>query len=159
MAMKISVEWEDHIGDPYPLPTEPDIAEVESELSVSFPDDFKQALLQHQGMSVEPCVIEFKSGAGVPFGCLFHVFSDEMAYAIKVHAKEMKENGHDNLIPISGCGNSYFGFDYRNTDENPPIVFVNGDVEPDDHRSIIPVANTFSELLSQLRVNFELARS
>ncbi len=55
-----------------------------------------------------------------------------------------------NYVAISSAGNSVFCFDYSASETNPPIVFIVGDYEASDPRSVIPIAGSFTELLDML---------
>ena len=65
--------------------------------------------------------------------------------------KHLKEQGYENVIPITDdTGNCWYCFDYNQDPKNPPIVFIVGDYEKDDPRSIIRVADNFTQLLQKL---------
>ena len=73
-----------------------------------------------------------------------------MSYSVMVKTMRLEAEGFKNYVAISGSGNSHFCFDYNASQTNPPVVFIDGDFGPEDERSLIPIANSFTGLLNML---------
>ena len=152
--MEKKIEWEEYLAEdqPFPLPTDADVAALERYLGRVLPDDYKDVLKAHQGQTPEPGGIPIGKGGSV-FGCLFHAFlsGSDMSYSVAANTKRMEKWGFKNYVAFTDdTGNSHFCFDYNASPTNPPIVFIDGDFEVTDPRSIIPIANSFTELLNML---------
>ena len=150
------IEWEEYLtlddGTSFPAATDADIMALEQQLSRTLPQDFKDVLKTNQGKTPEPGGVPIGKGGSV-FGCLFHAFFSglAMSYSIAENTERMEEWGFNNYVAFTdNTGNSYYCFDYNASQINPPIVFIVGDYEPSDPRSIIPIAKNFTELLDML---------
>ena len=65
--------------------------------------------------------------------------SDHAGYALKEEVKTLlTSRGHETV-------------DFGADDENPPIVFVDHEADPEEEGGLIPVAGSFSELLGRLK--------
>lgn len=145
-----SVEWEEYLN--IPVASDEDIKQIEHQLGLSFPEEFKQVLKIAQGKTPVLEIIDSEELCEVPFGPVFHVLPEiKPLYSIK----DMKEFWDKNLpgfLPIAEAGDGcIFAYDLRKGAENPPVIFINADVSPDDDDSILFVANSLTELLSNLK--------
>jgi cell wall assembly regulator SMI1 len=145
------IEWEEYLE--IPVASNEDIQRIENQLGIPFPEEFKQVLKLAQGKSSIPEVIESEELSEVTFGTIFHVLPEvEPAYSI-TQKKEIWDKYIPNLLPIADSGDGcFFAYDMRKETENPPVVFINADADPEDEsESILFVASSLTELLSNLK--------
>ena len=143
-----AIAWEPYLG--LPPATEAQVAQAEQQLGVKFPGDFREALKQHQGQLPVPRRIESARLAPVGFGPILHV-EEQPAHALLQVAKVWRDFYPD-IVPIAASGGgSCFAYDFGADEENPPIVFVDHEADPEEEGGLIPVAGSFSELLGRLK--------
>ncbi len=149
------MKWKHYVKPATGPASQDDIERVESVLGVKLPDGFVRVARQHQGQTPELEIIESDELNPVPFGPLLHFLANptkEQAVYGMLQRREKWIGWYPNLIPIasSGGGASVFAYDYRRDRENPPVVFINSDVPPDDEDAVLFVANSFDELIGNL---------
>jgi SMI1 / KNR4 family (SUKH-1) len=148
-----SIDWEEYLN--IPGASDEDIQRVENQLNISFPEEFKQVLRLYQGKIPIPNGIESEEVCQVIFGPIFHVVSDkESPYSIQ-HQTEFWHRYYPNLLPIADSGDGcIFAYDFSQGVENPPVIFVNAEVDPEDDEEdegILFVARNLTELLANLK--------
>jgi cell wall assembly regulator SMI1 len=148
-----SIVWEEYLDIP-PAKDE-EIREAEQQLGMTFPEEFKHILKSFQGKTPIPNGIESEEVCKVTFGPILHVLqSEEPVYSIK-RAKELWDRYYPNLLPIANSGDGcIFAYDFSSGEENPPVVFVNAEADPEDEdedEGILFVASSLTELLSNLK--------
>lgn len=146
------MEWKKFIDKDLPVPTPDDFSTLEAELGVKFPDDVRSLISEHQGQVPEKRMIESDELAQVHFGPVLHVdkYSNDPC-SLRYSFNKWKEY-YENLIPIvrSGQSGCVFALDYQSDKENPLIVFIDANGDPEDKDSILFVANNISELIGNL---------
>lgn len=150
------IDWESYVS--VPPETSPDaISALEGDLGVTLPDDYKQILARHAGEVTTPDTMPVGERSKTPFGPLLHLAPDAgkaMAYSIAVARERLREWGGaaaGGLVPVaSNSATGYFCFDYRTTQDDPPLVFIDMTYAPDEKGAILPVAPGFSAALDRL---------
>jgi len=161
--MKVdAINWEDYIFNEQGQPINPiaeivDVEKVEKELSIKFPKDFLDVSMKHQGQAIDDLSIKVRSmEVGFSF---FYLFNDrnnkkDASYTISA-AHENIHQGDDSgnnqlLIPIANSfGSSKFCLDYRESLDNPSVVFYYSDRAINDD-AITILASNFTEFLELL---------
>ncbi len=148
-----SIDWKEYLN--IPGASDEDIQRVENQLNISFPEEFKQLLRLYQGKIPIPGCIESEEVCKVMFGPIFHVVSDEESLYSIQHQTEFWHQYYPNLLPIADSGDGcIFAYDFSQGVENPPIIFVNAEVDPEDDEEdegILFVARNLTELLANLK--------
>jgi cell wall assembly regulator SMI1 len=149
-----NIVWEEYLD--IPLAKDEEIQKAEQQFGVAFPEEFKQILKSSQGKTPVPNIIESEEVCKVTFGPILHVLSgEEPAYSIS-RAKEIWGRYYPNLLPIANSGDGcIFAYDFSKDKENPPVVFVNSEADPEDDEDderLLFVAHSLTELLSNLEV-------
>ncbi|WBW95933.1 SMI1/KNR4 family protein [Oceanirhabdus sp. W0125-5] len=115
------------------------IEELEAELGVVFPDDYKSVILQHNGASIVP--FAFKVGEMVESINNFHKVDE------KYHFSD--ERLPDGIIPFArDAGDNQICFDYR--EGNISILFWDYGSPKNDGLDLSLIANSFKEFLDML---------
>jgi hypothetical protein len=145
--------WEEYLD--IPAATNEDIQRVEMQTKLRFPEEFKEVLSSAQGKIPVPNSIESEDVCKVIFGPILHVLPEEKpSYSVK-EMKEFWNKYYPNLLPIADSGDGcIFAYDFSNEGENPPVVFVNAEADPEDDEEgegILFVAHSLTELLSNLK--------
>jgi hypothetical protein len=149
-----AVLWEPYLEE-VPALNDMQIAQYESEIGKKLPDDYKNALLQNQGKSTGKA-IKIGSKSKTNLGPLLFIGtstnSDSNLYSVSRARKNIMEwSGETGLVPItSNTSTGYFCFDYRDTDSDPKIVFVDMSYDLEELDGGIAVADNFTELLQKL---------
>jgi cell wall assembly regulator SMI1 len=141
-----SVRWKPYIWKE-PRPVEPgELEKLEAAWGVRLPDEYKQVVSLHQGMTPKPS--GFKVGRGEnAFSVLLAVSSHEgkESYSIPNAYQVIRQYAPPGIYPFGSTpGGEDLCFDYRQSAEQPRIVLVSVDA------SIHPVANSFQEFLEAL---------
>jgi len=144
--------WANLENDIYKLPPlkESDIKKAKNLFSVKLPKSYLDILRIQNGGSIvfnahpspkptswsdHSVNVDFIMGIGENNGIL------ETPYYIE------EWNMPEGLILFSGQGHSWIAFDYRNTVENPPIVYIDNETE-----EIFKIADSFESFLKNLYV-------
>ncbi|WP_421381889.1 SMI1/KNR4 family protein [Bacillus salacetis] len=139
--------WRKQKGDIYKLKkiSETQIKEAEKELQIKLPEEYIQLILEQNGGEIlfnahplpssemEHINIEHIMGIGRDNGLL------ENSYLLQEWGMP------DGLILLSGDGHAWTALDYRDTKENPPVVFIDN-----EQQKITQVAGSFKEFLAGL---------
>ncbi len=148
----MSAIWQPYLTGVEPT-TKKAILAYEIEIGKILPEDYKEALLLNQGKTTGK-VIKVGSKAKSNLGPLLFLgeFADKMSYSIhREHKKIIEEYKTDDLIPFSiNGGSGVFCFDYRTTDTNPKVIFVDYEFDLEDLGGGLAVADSFTDLLSKL---------
>jgi hypothetical protein len=151
------ISWEEYLN--IPAATDEDIQRVEAQINIKFPEEFKETLKLAQGKTPIPNIIESEEVCEVPFGPILHVLMkvnppSYAAYSIE-SVKEHWDEYYPDFLPIADSGDGcFFAYDFSKDKENPPVVFVNAEVDPEDDENderLLFVANSLTELLSNLK--------
>lgn len=130
------------------------VEQLESELGVRFPEDFRHTLVQRQGMYPEPGMLQASFRTAKRFGPLLLAQAHEgrhAPYTIASVARALHEDHPKAIIPFAMSGNAWFAYDFGADRERPPIVFINPDEPGDSPRARVTVAQDLTALLEQLR--------
>jgi cell wall assembly regulator SMI1 len=147
------IKWKEYLE--IPVANDEDIRQIESQLGIPFPKEFKQILKLAQGKTSIPSLIESEEVCQVVFGSIFHVLPEvSPSYSIK-SMKDTWDEYYPYLLPIADSGDGcFFAYDLRKGIENPPVIFVNAEADPEDEdqsENLLFVASSLTELLSNLR--------
>jgi len=142
----MSVRWKPYIWKE-PRPVEPgELEKLESDWGVQLPEEYKQVVSFHQGMTPKPS--GFKVGRGEnAFSVLLAVSCHEgnESYSIPKAYHLISKYVPSGVYPFGSTpGGEDLCFDYRQASNSPRIVLVSVDA------SIYPVANSFQEFLEGL---------
>lgn len=151
----MTIIWEEYVDPPIGSATKNDIEHIEKKLGFHLPTDYKNLIVDNQGLIPSKEMIESRELSAVPFGPLFHISisctDDQLLYSALEKLDKWKEY-YTNLLPIAdsaGSGN-FFAYNYNIDKLNPPIVFVNIEEEPGTPESYLYVAASMSEILDNL---------
>lgn len=151
----MSVSWEEYVDPPFSDASTGDLNDLESFLGVSFPQEYKNFVVSNQGKYPSKETVVSGELSSSSFGPVFHVLDEctkeQELYSVRKKWEKWKDV-YEGLIPIadsagSGC---FFAYDYRNCEENPPVVFVDVEEDPDDEDSVLFVADSLSEVIASL---------
>ncbi len=151
----MSVIWEPYLTG-VELPTREEIVIYEEEIGKKLPNDYKETLLKYQGQITVVNGIRVGSKNKTVFGPLLFLGetkdADEAYYSIKNEIKFIKEEIEvEGLIPFaSDTSSGIFCFDYRNTNSDPKVVFIDSEFDLEDLGGGLPVADSFTDLLNKL---------
>lgn len=155
MVIIMTVLWENYV---YPLLREAtlnDVEKLESIIGVNFPKDYKDLVVQNQGKRPNRETVVSGELSSATFGPLLHVLDDcsqeQSLYSVIKKWKKWRDI-YLHIVPIAdsagtGC---FFAYDYSNHKENPPVVFVDVETDPDDDDAILFVADSLSDVVSAL---------
>lgn len=132
------------------------IADVEAQLGVRFPDEYRAIVKTCQrGYPVERDGFQVRQGkrtTGACLGCLLMVDPAATSDSIipTLASVRIDDQIPDNVIPFGAVGNGdLICFDYRHTDGDAvPVVYW--DHEWDKDESVFPLAPTFAAFLDML---------
>jgi cell wall assembly regulator SMI1 len=151
----MQVEWAEYLN--ISVASDEDIQRIENQLGIQFPEEFRQILKLAQGKTSIPSLIESEEVCKVVFGSIFHVLPEvKSSYSIK-SMKDTWDEYYPYLLPIADSGDGcFFAYDLRKGIENPPVVFINAEADPEDEdqsENLLFVASSLTELLSNLKDN------
>lgn len=124
---------------------------VEQSWGIRFPQDYVDCVRLNQGKTPEPASFEFGDGYETSLNELFHFEPSPAGSNIVANQERMAMGGvPERVFTFAGdpAGNRLC-FDYRHSDSAPSIVLL--DYERDEENALVPVAESFGELLSRLR--------
>jgi hypothetical protein len=147
------VDWEEYLN--IPTASDDDIQRIEKQIGIEFPEEFKHLLKTAQGKAPIPETVQSGEVKKVVFGPIFHVLEGvKPTYSLE-RVKKHWDDYYPGLLPIASSGGSgcFFAYDFRKKQENPSIVFVDAEADPEDEddEGILFVANNLEELLSNLK--------
>lgn len=152
----MTVTWEEYVQPPLGEANIKDIENLESTLGVKFPQDYVELILHNQGKYPSKETVVSGELSSSTFGPLFHILRDSSAeqqlYGL-IDKWEKWSDIYENIIPIAdsagtGC---FFAYDYRETNDHPPIVFIDVEEDPDDDDGILFVADSLTDLIAALQ--------
>ena len=127
---------------------------LEVDLNVKFPDDFLSFIKINFGDKPEDSI--FKVGKGMASLAHFLHFQDVVdesleIYSIEEQKEDIDEYLSDKIVPIAITYDSnLIALDFRETTQQPTVIFIiSGEIE-DGVDSIRPICSTFSEFLMLL---------
>jgi hypothetical protein len=119
----------------------------------NLPDDYIEFSRIHHGGAPVDKVIKLDDGGELVFGWLFCFDEDKYINILEVNNDLWDEHG----VPkeIIAFANSPFGdyycFDYRESRENPKIVFYDHELDPQEEPEAIEyICDSFTDFLSRL---------
>ena len=131
---------------------EQDIISIESALSIKFPSDYIECAKKHNGGNPSFQVYDFEGKQEAVFNGLLGLCSKESNFILDVY-----EDVQDRLVKgVYPFADDPFGnlicFDYRNNTGIPTVVFWDHEISQENReKAIIPICDTFTELLFKLR--------
>lgn len=144
--MTQGVRWKPYVWDVSHPTTPREIALLEQEWSVEFPEEYKKLVSTNQGMTPTPCVFACGKVKDV-LGVLLTIITDpsKKPYAIRDSYRILQPHIPSRIYPFAMTpGSEHLCFDYRTSPDEPRIVLVT--VEMD----IYPVADGFDAFLASL---------
>jgi cell wall assembly regulator SMI1 len=141
----MNLEWQ--FGEPI---TQATLSQIESQLGVSFPQDFAEVILDHSGAYPSLSTFDYPGHSGAVFNNLisFDLTSD---YSILATLGRIQDRLPPLVFPIANDpGGNCLCFDFRTSQDQPEIVFWDHKYLPDHPRNLRRVAGSFSELLGML---------
>lgn len=141
-----------------PEATEAMIAEVEQELGIRYPDDFRRAAPGIHGAGPEQSSFSYQNRfigrVGTSLGRVLS-FSPTSSFYVLRKVRNLDEGLRpDGVIPFGvDGGGDLMAFDFRKDPEHPPVVYI-AITEADDEGGdghVYPLASSFTEFLSMLK--------
>jgi hypothetical protein len=152
----MAIKWVKYLATELNVLTYPNLERFENSVKFKLPEEYKKILLSYQGMVPDPHTLETESLAKVSFGPIYHIQEEVTDEALSCQLQDtlqIWQELYPELLPIAdsfGTGN-FFAYDYRKKIENPPVVFVAHDYDPEDPDAITYVAGTLIDLLGMLK--------
>jgi cell wall assembly regulator SMI1 len=146
----MAVTWEKYVWDsPRPV-TLHEIETLEQEWGVTFPDDYKRAVMDYQGMTPVPFVIDIGSSDNVICELLTVSVDEQQPSSALSHVYRLiKHLVPAGIYPFAATGTGdYICFDYRASAGAPKVVFYFTDALGEE--ALYPVADSFTDFLSKL---------
>jgi cell wall assembly regulator SMI1 len=131
------------------------IDNLEHTLGIKFPPDFRQVIHRcHGGVPVERSAFDYedpsigKTGSGI--GALMTLYPDDTGSILTtLRLLAIDEQLPDKVIPFADDGGGdMMCLDYREDPDHPKVVYWSHEEEKD--KSIIPLADSFTEFLAML---------
>ncbi|WP_338754912.1 SMI1/KNR4 family protein [Bacillus sp. FJAT-52991] len=147
--------WTNESDDMYKLPKLKDTAvkQAEQAFGVAFSKEYIDILNIQNGGSI--VYNAFPSEWNDDSIYIDHIMGIGKEHGILENDYYLKEwDMPDGLILISGDGHSWIAFDYRNTKENPPIVYIDNESE-----QIFKLAPSFHDFLNKLYLDKDISFS
>ena len=142
----MKILWKPYVWK-QPRPVAPEeLQALESQWGVKLPEDYKQLVSVHQGMTPQPGVFHVGRGANV-LGVLLTITRDEESelYSVQHTYDVIRPHVPPGVYPFGDTpGGEQLCFDYRNSPDQPTILLVTVEM------SLYPVANNFSQFLQGL---------
>ena len=147
----MAITWEPYVW-PQALPlTLQKLRAAEQRLSITFPQDYVDCVLQHQGQTPEPNTFSFGDGYSSVLNELYH-YEDSPRTSSQQAAQDSLDMGGmpAGVVAIAGdpAGN-HLCLDFRSSAAAPTVVML--DYESGEENAVVPVAGSLTELLAQLR--------
>ena len=142
----MKVQWKNYIWkEPHPV-SPGELERLESEWGVKLPEEYKEVVSLHQGMTPRPSGFKVGRGANA-FSVLLTVSRHEgkESYSIPQVYQVIRSYVPQGVYPFGGTpGGEDLCFDYSGSAEHPRVVLVAVDT------TIHVVANSFREFLDGL---------
>jgi cell wall assembly regulator SMI1 len=147
---EMAISWDPFVW-PQTLPLTMDkLRAAETRLGVRFPQDYVDCVLHHQGQTPEPCTFDFGDGYSSVFNVLYHYEVSPSTSSQQAAQESLAVGGVPaGVVAIAGdpAGN-HLCLDFRANAAAPTIVLL--DYEAAGENPLVPVADSFSELLARL---------
>ena len=151
----MNISWEEYVDPPLGEARIADVSHLEAILGVKLPQDYKGLVRRNQGKYPSKETVVCGELSSTPFGPLFHIMkkcTDEQLLYSVLNKWEKWAKIYEGIVPIAdsagtGC---FFAYDYRKSKDNPPVVFVDVEEDPDDDDAILYVANSLTEVIEAL---------
>ncbi len=147
---EMAISWEPYVW-PQALPlTLNKLRAAEARLGVKFPQDYVDCVLQHQGQTPEPCTFSYGDGYSSVLNELYH-FEDSPSTSSQRAAQQSLDTGGVPAGVVAFAGDpagNHLCFDFRANAAVPTVVIL--DYEAGGENPLVPVAQSFTELLGQL---------
>jgi cell wall assembly regulator SMI1 len=146
----MAISWDPYVW-PQALPlTLKKLRAAEQRLGVLFPQDYVDCVLDHQGQTPEPCSFSYGDGYSTVLNELYH-YEDSPSTSSQAMAQQSLIAGGvaAGVVAIAGdpAGN-HLCLDFRADPNAPKVVIL--DYEAGSDNALVPVAASFTELLSKL---------
>jgi cell wall assembly regulator SMI1 len=144
----MSVIWMNYeLPEPRPATTA-EIRAAEAVLGVRLPADFVAVASEHQGRTPSPSVFRLEDGTESILNNLLHFEASSPTSSIVRAWDDLQDILPAGVVPFAADpGGNYLCFDYRESDEQPPVVFW---VHDDPSAPTQRVAASFTQLLALL---------
>jgi cell wall assembly regulator SMI1 len=146
----MAVIWKNYIWNQPRFAKPEEIASLERSWGVILPNDYKEVISMHQGMSPYPDALNIGKGEDA-IAALLIISLDEQqrAYSMKDTYAQVKPHVPSGVYPFAVTGSGdYICFDYRSSPHEPKVVFYFS--EDAGEEAIHPLAESFSDLLTKL---------
>lgn len=143
--------WQDD-SDEYKLKKlkKSDIIAAEKLFGVKLPEEYINILKQQNGGEIiyDAFPTSFPTSWDDTSGYIDHILGigEEGILETPYYIKEWEMP--NNIILFSGDGHAWLAFDYRNTTENPAVIYIDN-----DSNQVLKVANSFKEFLDSLYID------
>ena len=137
-------------------PTNKEIDFIEEKIDIRFPRDFIACVKDYNEGSPSPRIFDCKSqfdGKNIEtsFGGLMSFNPEDIEYILQSYKVLRSEHSQDLIVPFAAdAGGNLICFDYRETKENPPVVYWEHEAYPPE-KAITYLAPTFTDFLKMLR--------
>ncbi len=131
--------------------TETDIVKLEGVVGIVLPDSYKEIVKSYDNGRPRPRCFDLKNREGVVFNSLLSFSIPGGDNIFEVYNRTKSDIGKRVLPFADDPFGNLICFDYRETDNNPPIVFWDHEADSDaGEESLKFVANSFDEFLDML---------
>ncbi|GMG85540.1 hypothetical protein LNKW23_47630 [Paralimibaculum aggregatum] len=156
----IEIEWMSYLSG-RPAPTEDDLAQLERHTGLELPEDYRRVVRQHAGQAPRHGRVSFGEGAqgGSTFVALFFVstereflFDPDNVFGALRSFRDWADGQPwaERMLPIgSNSAAGVFCLDYREVGP-PKMTFADKYEDPDYDKALLPVADSFGDLLAKL---------
>lgn len=126
------------------------VEDVESLFGVKLPQDFREVIISHSGGCPLPHTYDFGEHDEAVLHNLLN-FDKEEKYNVFKTYNLIKDRLQDKIYPFAEdpYGN-HICFDYRESKENPKVVFCDHELTKDDSDNFQFICNSFTELIDKL---------
>ncbi|MFC4620417.1 SMI1/KNR4 family protein [Camelliibacillus cellulosilyticus] len=127
------------------------VSKIERELGVKLPDDFVGCARINSGGYPSLEAFDFEGREEAVFNRLLSFHAESKDYIVKVY-NDIRDRLVEGVYPFADdpFGN-HICFDYRESKDNPKVVFWDHEVAYEDpEKAITPVCDSFTELLNKL---------
>lgn len=127
------------------------VTNFENHTGIKYPVEYLELLQSNQGKTPEKSSITLSNGIHTEVSCLLHFSNDDYdnAYNVIDVTNTLEESLPNLVIPFADSpGGDYFCFDFRNSIDNPSIVFFFHELTGDT--AITPISDSFTSFLAIL---------
>ena len=148
---EMAITW-NHYTWPQDLPLDmAKLRAVEKAWGITFPQDYVDCVRDNQGKTPEPASFEFGDGFETSLNDLYHFEPSPSGSNIVENQKRMQMGDvPERIFVFAGdpAGNRIC-FDYRQSNSAPKVVILDYEVDPE--HALVPVADSFTELIAKMR--------